>query len=90
MMAYIVDADISDDVYVAIEPHIVGEVLDAGYISYRGEEWTPRRTKIKDARWDEGHCTWGCVCSACGARHEHMHTTAMNYCPNCGAEVVEQ
>ena len=86
MRAYIIDADLTEELYCAIEPHIVGEVLDAGYISYNGAEWTPRRTRIRDTRWDDGQCTWGCVCEVCGARFEHEHSMDMNYCRNCGAE----
>lgn len=86
MRAYIIDAELTDELYCTIEPHIVGEVLDAGYISYNGAEWTPRRTRIRDTRWDDGHCTWGCICEACGARFEHEHSTNMNFCRNCGAE----
>lgn len=86
MRAYIIDADISDELYCEIEPYIVGEALDAGYISYNGAEWTPKRTRIKDAHWDYGSCTWGCICEVCGARFEHEHSTNMNYCRNCGAE----
>ena len=52
MSEYIIDADLTDELYCAIEPHIVGEVHDAGYISYNGAEWTPRRTRIRDTRWD--------------------------------------
>lgn len=88
MKAYIIDAGIREGMYILIEPYIVGEVLDAGYISYNGTEWTPRRTHIKDAHWDDGHCTWGCICSACGARFEHEAASSMNYCRNCGAENV--
>lgn len=61
MRAYIIDADIPEELYCAIESHIVGEVLDVGYISYNGAEWTPRRTRIRDTRWDDGQCTWGCA-----------------------------
>ena len=89
MKAYIIDTDLTDELYCAIEPHIVGEVLDAGYISYNGATWTPKRTHIKDAHWDDGQCTWGCVCEACGTRFEHEHSMSMNYCPICGAENEE-
>lgn len=29
MRAYIIEADLTEELYCAIEPHIVGEVLDA-------------------------------------------------------------
>lgn len=86
MKAYIIDADIPEELYMQIETHIVGEVLDAGYISYNGEEWTPRRCTIEDAHWDDGTCTWGCICSACKTKFEHESGSNMNFCPKCGAE----
>lgn len=89
MRAYIIDADIGEELYAAIEEHIVGEVLDAGWISYNGTEWTPKLARIRDACWDDGSCTWGCICSACGARFEHERSSDMNYCRNCGAENTE-
>lgn len=88
MRAYIISANIDEELYADIEPYIVGEVLDVGYISYNGAEWTPRRCKIEDTHWDYGHCTWGCICSACGARFEHEASANLNFCPNCGAEAV--
>jgi len=89
MKAYIIDAELDDGLYCEIEPHIVGEVLDEGYISYNGAEWTPKRTRIMDGRWDDGQRTWGCICQVCGARFEHEHSSSMNYCRNCGAENTE-
>ena len=31
---------------------------------------------------------WGCVCSACGANIEYLRAKSLNYCPHCGARVV--
>lgn len=31
---------------------------------------------------------WGCVCSACGANIEYLRAKSINYCPHCGARVV--
>lgn len=51
----------------------------------------PERTcHMRDTHWDDGQCTWGCICSECGAKHEHESGKWMNYCPNCGAKVVEK
>lgn len=51
----------------------------------------PERTcHMRDAHWDDGQCTWGCICSECGAKHEHKSGKWMNYCPNCGAKVVAE
>lgn len=49
---------------------------------------TVRTCHMRDASWDDGRCTWGCICSACGARHEHERSRWMNFCPNCGAKVT--
>lgn len=43
---------------------------------------------MTDSRWDNGECTWGCICSACGARIEHEYASDIDYCPRCGARVV--
>ena len=48
-----------------------------------------RTCHMRDAHWDDGQCTWGCICSECGAKHEHESGKWMNYCPNCGAKVTE-
>lgn len=45
--------------------------------------------KMKKARWDDGQCTWGVICSACGEKHEHSFEYSFNFCPTCGAKVVE-
>lgn len=41
-----------------------------------------------DSEWDNGECTWGCICKECGAKFEHERAIYLNYCPNCGARVV--
>lgn len=49
----------------------------------------PERTcRMRDAHWDDGRRTWGCICSECGAKNERKSGKWMNYCPNCGAKVV--
>lgn len=47
-----------------------------------------RTCHMRDTRWDDGQCTWGCICSECGARREHESGRWLNFCPNCGAKVV--
>ncbi len=49
---------------------------------------TVRTCHMRDASWDDGRSTWGCICSACGAKHEHERSRWMNFCPNCGAKVT--
>ena len=46
--------------------------------------------KLERASWDNGTCTWGCICSACDAHLEHETGYGINFCPNCGRKVVEQ
>lgn len=41
-----------------------------------------------DAKWDNGECMWGCICSNCHAHLEHEHGENLRYCPRCGARVV--
>ena len=47
------------------------------------------KCRMERADWDDGTCTWGCICSACGAKHEHETGRGWHFCPKCGAEVVE-
>lgn len=57
------------------------------------DDWNRRaeRTcRMVDARWDDGQCTWGCRCSACGDRFEHETGKMWRFCPNCGAKVVTE
>lgn len=49
-----------------------------------------RTCRMHDASWDDGQCTWGCICSECGAKHEHERSGWMNFCPFCGAKVVRE
>lgn len=50
----------------------------------------PERTcRMRDAHWDDGRRTWGCICSECRSKHEHKSGKWMNYCPSCGAKVVD-
>lgn len=51
---------------------------------------TVRTCHMRDASWDDGQCTWGCICSECGAKHEHKRSRWMNFCPSCGRKVVSE
>ncbi len=46
--------------------------------------------QLKRASWDNGTCTWGCICSACDAHLEHETGIGYNFCPNCGRKVVDE
>lgn len=40
---------------------------------------------------DHGSRSWGMCCTACGKEFEHVKPGfGWRYCPNCGAEVVEE
>lgn len=43
--------------------------------------------ELREASWDNGTCTWGVICSACGAKHEHTRGCGWNYAPCCGKMV---
>lgn len=57
-------------------------------VSKRVAELIDPTCEMTDASWDNGECTWGCICSACGAHIEHEKGRFLDYCPNCGARVV--
>jgi len=46
--------------------------------------------QLKQASWDDGTCTWGCICTACDAHLEHETGYGYNFCPICGAKVVTE
>lgn len=64
-----------------------GHILDSLADLIEPEE---RTCHMRDASWDDGQCTWGCICSECGAKHEHERGGWMNFCPNCGARVIQE
>lgn len=54
-----------------------------------GRAWQAvRECKLEECGWDNGQCTWGCRCTACGDKFEHTSGITWNFCPNCGAKVV--
>ena len=72
--------------------------LNAGIAGY--EPLTPEQAiaatlgrgtcRLKRAQWDDGTCTWGCICTACDAHLEHETGIGYNYCPHCGRKVVDE
>ena len=44
--------------------------------------------ELREASWDDGTCTWGVICSSCGAKHEHTHGYGWNFAPCCGKRVI--
>ena len=75
--------------YVAAE--VSGRLKVSGYLTPEQAieatlgRWT---CQLKRANWDDGTCTWGCICSACDAHLEHETGIGYNYCPHCGRKVV--
>ena len=59
--------------------------------SARVHRFEPERgeCQLKRRSWDDGTCTWGCVCTACDAHLEHETGIGYNYCPICGAKVAD-
>lgn len=54
-----------------------------------GRAWQAvRECKLEECGWDNGQCTWGCRCTACGDKFEHTSGITWNFCPSCGAKVV--
>lgn len=44
---------------------------------------------MTECRIDHGSVSWGVRCSRCNDEFEHAFPNEFNWCPNCGAEVVE-
>lgn len=43
---------------------------------------------MTNATLNKGFGVWGCICSECGANIEYERANSLNYCPHCGARVV--
>lgn len=43
---------------------------------------------MTNATLNKGFGVWGCICSECGANIEYTRAKSLNYCPHCGARVV--
>lgn len=68
------------------------EEAPSGFLRHLVNVWNTRydRTcQMIECRWGDGSCTWGCKCSDCGEKFEHTRGRTWSYCPNCGAEVVD-
>lgn len=78
---------------IAVNGWKFGDVIDESYVFdndvlARLADLIDPTCEMTDASWDNGECTWGCICSACGAHIEHEKGRFLDYCPNCGARVV--
>jgi hypothetical protein len=76
--------------YHSIDPNAWPDYVTVGEDFGETRDYYPQRTcQMKKARWDDGQCTWGVICSACGEKHEHSFEYSFNFCPKCGAKVVD-
>lgn len=72
----------------ASDMEVMATVVDADTIRYGGSTFKRERTcQMIECSWDNGSCTWGCKCSACGDKFEHTHGSTWAYCPNCGSRI---
>lgn len=78
---------------------VIYECRDKGHtVTVEGENdleaievWNTRyeRTcEMHHAEWDDGQCVWGCKCTECGHRFTYETGKIWNYCPKCGARIV--
>lgn len=72
------------------ERNLDEEMEDLGWVRKDAATRGSGTCQLKRASWDDGTCTWGCICSACDAHLEHETGIGYNYCPVCGRKVVEE
>ncbi len=87
--------DVSEFKESAIVPFL--ECLGHGYTNWRGildelADLIDRPTcQMFECTIDHGSRSWGMRCTACGKEFEHMKPGfGCRFCPNCGAEVVDE
>ena len=73
--------DKGDGIFEARQKYDVTEQFDALAEQRSGT------CELREASWDDGTCTWGVICSACGEKHEHTHGCGWNFAPCCGRRV---
>ena len=81
--------DFHNGAYVAIADDLNATLGDDGLERSKNGVAERGTCRMERASWDDGTCTWGCICSACGKKFEHETSRGWHYCPKCGAEVVE-
>lgn len=62
-------------------------------IEFAADKWNKRyepTCTLRETHWDGERCSWGCICSICGHEFEHETGMTWNYCPHCGAKVVDE
>ena len=84
-----------EEFYDLLVDNVMGELYDPEFSDVADRladliEPEERTCRMRDASWDAGQRTWGCICSECGAKHEHKRSRWMNFCPYCGARMVDQ
>lgn len=71
--------------YLAGEYQYGVAMIPAQWVTHVMDNHTCELTKTT---WDTGECTWGCICSNCNGRLEHETGHGINFCPKCGAKVI--
>lgn len=67
-----------------------GEHFEGGLLYCLAELIDSPTCQMVECTIDNGQCSWGMRCTACGEEFEHMKPSyGWHYCPNCGVEVAE-
>lgn len=64
------------------------KIRNSGRVFSRLADLIDPTCHMVDTEWDNGECTYGCICKECGSRFEHEQARYLNYCPKCGARVL--
>lgn len=78
---------------IAVNGWKFGDVIDESYVFdndvlARLADLIDTTCRMTNTSSCNGLGMWGCVCSACGANIECLRAKSINYCPHCGARVV--
>nr|DAK44298.1 MAG TPA: DNA-directed RNA polymerase [Caudoviricetes sp.] len=64
------------------------KIRNSGRVFSRLADLIDPTCHMVDTEWDNGECTYGCICKECGSRFEHERARYLNYCSKCGARVL--
>ena len=73
---YMSDEDFIKWLFSVIRRSCDGHILESLAYLIEPEE---RTCNMRNASWDDGKRTWGCICSKCGAMHEHKRSRWLNF-----------
>lgn len=81
----------AEQVHDAIERHITfyegGDYDEQAIADELNSKLGSGTCELREASWDDGTCTWGVICSACGEKHEHTKGSGWDFAPCCGRRV---